>query len=136
MRSKIFHTVQRGVLGLVLLGLVAGCHKKEDTSAGAGAPAETTGSNTTAGTVASNDQNLDASQLFAAEDAALKARAYDRAVQALLDVQHQAQLTAQQQEQARARMLSLQANLANAAASGDANAIAAGQMLRAAAAHN
>ena len=63
-------------------------------------------------------------------DAALKEKAYQRSVQCLLAVQNQKQLTDQQAEEARRRMVGLQSSLADGIANGDPNAIAAAELLR------
>jgi hypothetical protein len=76
----------------------------------------------------------DAKQAMAEADAALRQKEYDKAVQTMLAIQR-AQLNAQQAEAARQQMINLQRNLANAAAAGDPNAIAAGERLRAAHRH-
>ncbi len=72
----------------------------------------------------------DANQGLAETDAALKAKAYEKAVATLLAVQQQKALTAQQAMEAQNKMRSLQANLAAAVAAGDPNAIAAVRLLR------
>jgi hypothetical protein len=66
---------------------------------------------------------------MAEADAALRQREYEKAVKTMLAIQ-QAQLNAQQAALARQQMLNLQRNLANAIASGDPNAVAAGELLR------
>ena len=71
---------------------------------------------------------------MAEADAAFRQREYEKAVRTMLAVQ-QAQLNAQQAEAARQQMIALQRNLANAAASGDPNAVQAAQILRAAHSH-
>lgn len=72
----------------------------------------------------------DVRQAFAEADAALKAKAYEQAVQAMLKVQQQKQLTDLEAQQARARMIGLQSSLAAAVASGDPAAKAAADRLR------
>ena len=66
---------------------------------------------------------------LSAADAALKAREYEQAVQAMLTIQ-QAQLTEQQAQAARNQMTRLQNDLAAAVARGDAKAKAAADLLR------
>ena len=75
-----------------------------------------------------------AKQAMADADAALRQREYEKAVRTMLAIQ-QAQLSAQQAEAARQQMIVLQRNLANAVASGDPNAAAAAQILRAGRSH-
>lgn len=72
----------------------------------------------------------DVKQAFVEADAALKTKSYQRAAQYLLAVQNQKQLTDQQAEEARRRMVGLQSSLADGIANGDPNAIAAAAMLR------
>ena len=76
----------------------------------------------------------DAKRAMAEADAALRQREYEKAVRTMLAIQ-QAQLNAQQAQAARQQMIALQRNLANAVASGDPNAAAAAQILRAAHSH-
>jgi hypothetical protein len=72
----------------------------------------------------------DAKAAMADADAALRQRDYEKAVKTMLAIQ-QAQLNAQQAALAHQQMINRQRNLANAIASGDPNAVAAGEMLRA-----
>jgi hypothetical protein len=76
----------------------------------------------------------EAKRAMAEADAALRQKEYEKAVRAMLAIQ-QAQLNAQQAAAAHQQMIALQRNLANAIASGDPNAIAAGQILRAGHSH-
>jgi hypothetical protein len=75
-----------------------------------------------------------AKQAMADADAAFRQREYEKAVRTMLAIQ-QAQLNAQQAEAARQQMITLQRNLAAAVASGDPNAAAAAQILRAGRSH-
>lgn len=72
----------------------------------------------------------DAKRAMAEADAALRQREYEKAVKSMLAIQ-QAQLNAQQAAAAQQQMIALQRNIANAIASGDPNAVAAGELLRA-----
>jgi hypothetical protein len=76
----------------------------------------------------------DAKAAMADADAAVRQREYEKAVKTMLAIQ-QAQLNAEQAAAARQQMINLQRTLANAIASGDPNAVAAGEMLRAAHRH-
>jgi precorrin-3B methylase len=76
----------------------------------------------------------DAKRAIADADAAMRQRDYEKAVKTMLALQ-QAQLNAQQAELARQQMINVQRSLAAAIASGDPNAIAAGEALRAAHRH-
>lgn len=72
----------------------------------------------------------DAKQAMADADAAIRQREYEKAARTLMAIQ-QAQLNAQQAAAARQQMISFQRTLANAVASGDPNAKAAADLLRA-----
>ena len=72
----------------------------------------------------------DTGKFLADCDAALKTGAYDKAAQALLAAQAQKNLTEQQANEARSRMVGLQRGLADAIARGDASAIAAANLIR------
>ncbi len=124
---------KKTALMLAVLVLAAGCGKKKEASAPV-APVETsaeTPAAVPAGTPQANS-TVEVNQSLADADAAIKAKAYDKAVQALLAVQNQKQLSEQQAAEARNRMIGLQASLAQAVANGDPNAKAAADMLRAA----
>jgi hypothetical protein len=122
---------------LVFLAAVAatGCSKKEEKTA---APAPDNTAATAAATPAPAPATravavpviTDIKQSFAQVDAALKAKAYDKAVQNLLAIQQQKQLTEEQAQQARSQMVGLQQNLAAAVAAGDPSAKAAAELLR------
>jgi len=75
-----------------------------------------------------------AKQAMADADAALRQKEYEKAVRTMLAIQ-QAQLNAQQAEAARQQMINLQRNLAAGVASGDPQAVAAANILRAAHSH-
>ena len=136
MSSLILCHVKRTALVLSVVTLAAGCGKQKELPAPetpAAAPAETPAAAPAAAPVAQPVAGaVDVNQSFAAADAAMKAKAYDKAVQAMLAVQNQRQLSDQQAEAARNRMIGLQASLAQAVASGDPSAKAAADMLRAA----
>jgi hypothetical protein len=76
----------------------------------------------------------DAKAAMADADAAMRQREYEKAVRTMLAIQ-QAQLSAQQAAAAHQQMINLQRSLAQAAASGDPNAQAAAQILRASHSH-
>jgi hypothetical protein len=126
------------LLTLIVSVAIIGCSKKQETSA-AIAPASSSDTNAQAATPVVSAANIPAStdvnQSLADADAALKAQQYDRAVQSLLAVQNQKQLTDQQAQEARTKMAALQHNLAAASAAGDPNAKAAGEILRRSAMH-
>jgi hypothetical protein len=130
---------------LILCAALLGCSKKDQP-----APAQPT---STAAAPAADAQPadataqqpsgpvLDASQMtgdpkaaMAEADAAIRQREYEKAVRTMLAIQ-QANLNAQQAAQAHQQMLNLQRNLANAVASGDPNAKAAVEILRASRGH-
>jgi hypothetical protein len=124
------------LLLLITVAVVTNCSKKE-TKPTAAAPtvemdsnASAAAANTPAAPQAVIPASTDINQSFADADAALKVKAYDKAVQNLLAVQNQRQLTEQQAQEARNRMVGLQRNLAAAIAEGDPNAKAAAEMLR------
>jgi hypothetical protein len=131
---------------LLLLALLAflGCSKKEQAStetqpatpAVAAAPTTDTPA-PDASQAAPSGPVLDTAQMegdakraMAEADAALRQKEYEKAVRTMLAIQ-QAQLSAQQAALAHQQMINLQRNLANAIASGDPNAVAAGELLRA-----
>ena len=130
-------SLKTSALALVIVAAVGGCSKTEEPAATArvapadavpGAAAPTPVAAPTAAEIA------DAQRAFAESDAALKAREYKKAVEALIAAQQQ-RLTEQQSLQSRNRMIQMQSALASAAASGDPNAQAAIQRLREAAIH-
>ncbi|HZR20986.1 MAG TPA: hypothetical protein VFE51_27130 [Verrucomicrobiae bacterium] len=136
------------VTALALAVSIAACSKKQpapapvaqtETEQTNAAPAEAPQADATpaapSGPVFDTSQfSGDPKQAMAEADAAFRQREYEKAVRTMLAVQ-QAQLNAQQAEAARQQMIALQRNLANAAASGDPNAVQAAQILRAAHSH-
>jgi uncharacterized lipoprotein YajG len=108
---------------------LTGCSKKESQTAvpPPAATAATPVANTPAPVIKAS---TDAKQSFAEADAALKQKAYDTAAQAILAAQMQKNLTDQQAQEARNRMIGLQQSLAAAVAAGDQRAIAAANMIR------
>jgi len=122
------------LLVLIVTVTIAGCSKKEvkpvavvpPVDPSAAAPATPV----SAAPVASIPVSTDIQKSFAEADAALNAKAYEKAAQNLLAVQRQAQLTEQQAQEAQRRMIGLQQNLAAAIANGDPNAMAAAELLR------
>lgn len=115
---------------------ITGCSKKATTAA----PPADIGTNVPAVTTSAASANVSApivvQQSFAEVDAALKQKDYQKAAQTLLTVQEQKQLTDQQSQEARNRMIGLQKSLAQAIANGDPNAKAAGEVLRQSAIHH
>jgi hypothetical protein len=75
----------------------------------------------------------DTTKILNEGNAALKAKDYEKAVDAALAAQQQKILTQQQSEALRNQMVQLQQDLVNAIAAGDAKAKAASQRLRQAA---
>ncbi len=147
-RLKRYLVVSVGLLAAT--GMISGCSKKQAQSSGTqpvasdvaatSAPAPET---PTADAAAQPPTGpvLDASQMegnakqaMAEADAALRQKEYEKAVRTMLAIQ-QAQLNAQQAAAAHQQMLALQKNLALGVASGDPNAIAAAQLLRAGRSH-
>jgi len=135
MSSLIIHNLKIVTLVLAVVAIAAGCGKKTEkptavaptpdaTAAAQPVPATTPGAAQPAVVVTDVNQGL------AETDAALKAKAYEKAVATLLAVQQQKALTAQQAMAAQNKMRSMQADLAAAVAAGDPNAIAAVKMLR------
>lgn len=129
---KIYYAMN-GALALAVLLAIVGCSKKKEPVA-ATPPPETAPTAATATTTPAPAAKpfvaTDANQAFAEADAALKAKAYDRAAQAMLAAQAQKNLSDQQAQELQRRMTGLQANLANAIAAGDANAKAAADAIR------
>jgi hypothetical protein len=136
---------------LAALILVTGCSKKvepapaaQTTAPDAAAAAPAAAAETAAADAAAAPQPgpvLDTSQMegnakvaMAEADAALRQKEYEKAVRTMMAIQ-QAQLNAQQAEAARQQMNALQRNLAAGVASGDPQAIAAANLLRAAHSH-
>jgi hypothetical protein len=135
---------------LAALTLFAGCSKKAEptpaaqtTAPDAAAVAPAAAPEAVAADAAAPQPGpvLDTSQMegnakvaMAEADAALRQKEYEKAVRTMLAIQ-QAQLNAQQAEAARQQMNALQRNLAAGVATGDPQAIAAAQILRAAHSH-
>jgi len=71
----------------------------------------------------------DAKVAMSEADAAVRQKEYEKAARLLMAIQ-QAQLSQQQAALAHQQMVSFQRTLANAIASGDPNAMAAGEVLR------
>lgn len=134
-RISLIRHLTAPMLALLVAVTAAGCSKKEvkpavvpPADASADAPAAATPPPATP--AASIPASTDVQRSFAEADAALNAGAYEKAAQNLLAVQRQAQLTEQQAQAARNRMVGLQQSLAAAIASGDPNAKAAAELLR------
>jgi hypothetical protein len=124
------------LLLLLVCAAITGCSKQAEKPAAASSAVDSVAavplSATTPAAVPTTSISVpaDIKQAFAEADAALKAKAYQRSVQCLLAVQNQNQLTDQQAEEARRRMVGLQSSLADGIANGDPNAIAAAELLR------
>ncbi|MEY4916516.1 MAG: hypothetical protein RL616_429 [Verrucomicrobiota bacterium] len=119
--------------GLLVVCLAfVGCSKKETPAPAPAAPVVEAPAAPVANPAAipNSPTPMDVRQAFAEADAAMKAKAYERAVQAMLAVQKQKQLTESEAQQARLRMISLQSSLATAVANGDPAAKAAADRLR------
>ena len=131
MRCFITRNARKTILALAVIAVAAGCQKKQDQAASSPPPAETPA--TTAPTPSPGVaqpvvvQNVD--QSLADVNAALKTKAYEKAVQTLLAVQQQ-KLSDEQAKQAARQMRGLQASLAAALAAGDPGAKAAADQLR------
>jgi len=121
---------------LIAASAITGCSKKAEQPAAAVTPsADTTTAPAPAPTAptaraAAIPVSTDVKKSFAEMDAALRVKAYEKAVQTMLAVQQQRNLTEQQAAEAHAQMVGLQQNLAAAVASGDPSAKAAADMLR------
>jgi uncharacterized lipoprotein YajG len=129
----MIHHAKKIVFVLAVVAFAAGCSKKNDATVAATPPSTDTAAAAPAATPAAAPEPIvvtDVSKSLAESDAALRAKAYDKAVQTLLAVQRQKDLTAQQAQEAANRMRGLQANLAAAVAAGDPNARAAADQLR------
>jgi hypothetical protein len=127
--------LKTSLLSLIFAIAITGCSKKIETASVATSTADAdTNASVAATTPATSSTNVpvlaDINQSFEQVDESLKANDYDKAVQTLLTVQEQKQLTAQQAQEAQSKMIGLQRSLANAIAAGDPNAKAAGELLR------
>jgi hypothetical protein len=127
---------------LVAGGLAIGCSKKKEEqfpatppSAMPSTPAAVTANAPGAGPAANQSPTVDGQKAYADAEAAMKARDYQKAVEAALALQQQKQLTDAQAAAARNQMVRLQQQVAVGVASGDPKAKAAADRLRAAAAH-
>lgn len=135
MSYSMINNVKRVTLVLAVVAIAAGCGKKTEKPAAVAPTPDATAATQPAPAATPNAALpavvvTDANQGLAETDAALKAKAYEKAVATLLAVQEQKTLTAQQAQEAANKMRALQGNLAAAVAAGDPNAIAAVRMLR------
>jgi hypothetical protein len=136
---------------LLVTVLLVGCskHKDESSAPSAPTPVASTASAPDSGAAAASDPAaqpppgpvLDSSQMtgdpktaMAEADAAARQQDYEKAAKLLMAIQ-QAQLNQQQAAVAQQQMIAFQRNLANAVASGDPNAKAAADILRASRGH-
>lgn len=129
----MIYYAKKTIFILAVIAAATGCGKKQEKPAASTPPpdmatAAVPAPASSAGAAPMVVQNVN--QSFTEVDAALKAKSYDRAVQTLLAVQRQQALSAEQAQEARNRMLGLQANLAAAVAAGDPDAKAAAERLR------
>lgn len=127
---------KKSILILAVIVAAAGCSKKPDATASTPPPADATAAATPAPAPAPATPVVvqDVNQSLIDVDTALRARAYDKAVQTMLAVQ-QKPLTDEQARAAASQMRGLQANLAQAIVSGDPAAKAAMDQLRLAHSH-
>ena len=112
---------------------VIGCSKKKEvpqSASDAATSAEASARATTANQSAAVASSADAARNLNDANTALKARDYQKAVEATLAAQRQRALTDQQAAAVRNQMLQLQKDLASAIANGDAKAKAAADLLR------
>ena len=140
MESRKCHFL-RVVLGCVLVPLwVSGCGKGKQEEFPASPPSATPVAPTASAPAAAARPNqptaVENQKTFAEAEAAMKAKDYQKAVEAALVLQQQKQLSEAQAQAARNQMVRLQQQLAGAVLSGDPNAKAAADRLRQAAAHH
>jgi hypothetical protein len=133
---------------LLLVALFVGCskHKDESSTAPSTTPVASTASAPDSAAAPATDPAsqapvLDSSQMtgdpkaaLADADAAIRQKEYEKAAKLMLAIQ-QAQMDRQQAALAHQQMVAFQRNLANAIASGDPNAKAAADILRAGRGH-
>jgi hypothetical protein len=127
------HCTKNLILIMTAFLAVVSCGKKPPAASTYTTPAGTTAATASVPTPAAAGNPIEVqnvNQSLNEVDAALKAKAYDKAVQTLLAVQQKAALSEQQSQEAANRMRGLQANLAAAIAAGDPNAKAAAERLR------
>lgn len=124
------------VLAVCIAAAVVGCSKKKDApqgsapDTGVSAKAAAATQSAPAAQVAAPASTTDATKILNEANAALKAKDYEKAVEATLAAQRQRALTEQQMAAMHNQMLQLQRDLASAIASGDAKAKAAAELLR------
>jgi hypothetical protein len=120
---------------LIVSVAIVGCSKKEEKPSAAAS--SDTNVSVVSATLAPGADNVstDVKQSLAQVDSSLNANDYTKAVQTLLAVQNQKQLTDQQTQEAQTKMKGVQRILATAIAAGDPNAKAAGELLRSSAMH-
>jgi len=136
------------LLCLMTITIAAGCKKAQPSESAPGpAPENASTAPTTPATGNSSAPanqpaqaqaapTIDATKAFADVNTALKARDYQKATETLLALQRQKQLTDQQSMAVRGQMVQLQSAVAAGVASGDPNAKAAADRLRAEASGN
>ena len=132
------------LLALLTALVITGCSKKEPPAAASASPspqaataAPTPPPTDAAQAPVGNVQNIaDINAAMAAAEAANRARQYEEAAKTLLILQQQRQMSAQQAQALQQQMRDFQRNLATAVASGNAQAKAAAEMLRASASHH
>jgi 3-oxoacyl-ACP reductase-like protein len=132
---------------LLSIAVVTGCKKSqstENTPAPQTADTATSGAPTPSAPAPANPPaaqaapapTVDTTKAFADVNSALKARDYKKATDTLLAVQRMPQLTEQQSQALHGQMVQLQGAVAAGVASGDPNAKAAADRLRASASGN
>jgi hypothetical protein len=134
------------LLSLMALTVAFGCKKPQPTETpptpapeNASTPAPANGNspaNQAAPSQAPAAPTIDTTKVFADVNTALKGRDYQKATDTLLAIQRQTALTEQQAAAVRAQMVQLQGAVASGVASGDPNAKAAADRLRASASGN
>jgi hypothetical protein len=131
--SPFFHRI--AVLTFCTTAVLVGCSKKQGTAPDSTTDAAAAQSAAIANLPPAAQAEAAANQAAAAKmvneaNAALKARDYEKAVEAALAAQQQKFLTDQQSAAIRNQMIQLQQDLTTAIANGDAKAKAAAERLR------
>lgn len=145
--ERLMNHMKTLLLCLVALTVAIGCKKAQPTetapapeNASTPAPATASGNSLQPANQAASQApaapTIDATKAFADVNTALKARDYQKATETLLALQRQKQLTDQQSMAVRGQMVQLQSAVAAGVASGDPNAKAAADRLRAEASGN
>jgi hypothetical protein len=140
-RTEMESCCKAAIFVIFLSALLVGCSKKQAETPAAAAPADT-GTTATAAQqaaapaqegpaiIVNNVNTADTKATMSAAAAAIKAKQYEDATKLILALQAQ-KLSEQQAAAVHNQMIQLQQNVANGVASGDPNAQAAAEMLRA-----